>query len=190
MRFHKDDRGTRYCDIFPEIGKGDINITIVEPHAAALWHRHKFQSDWQFVVKGSLKVGVCNLPQYKDEDFARYPQQMVDFIEESKKEWTNTYKPIYQKSLKNYENISIGKLTNKKVAMVFGDEPQCHWHYLSEHNANEGALFIPSGLWHGCYNYTNEPAILAYHITNKWDGSDEERVHPLKMGWNYEREVK
>ena len=34
-RFHVDDRGTRYCSIFPEIGKGDINVTVVEPGAAA-----------------------------------------------------------------------------------------------------------------------------------------------------------
>ena len=39
-RFHMDDRVIRYCDIFPEIAKGDINISIIEPGAAALWHRH------------------------------------------------------------------------------------------------------------------------------------------------------
>ena len=26
-RFHMDDRGIRYCDIFPEIEKGDINVS-------------------------------------------------------------------------------------------------------------------------------------------------------------------
>ena len=30
-RFHMDDRGIRYCDIFPEIEKGDINVSIIEP---------------------------------------------------------------------------------------------------------------------------------------------------------------
>ena len=55
-RFHMDDRGIRYCDIFPEIEKGDINVSIIEPGAAALWHRHMYQDDYQFVIKGSLKI--------------------------------------------------------------------------------------------------------------------------------------
>jgi hypothetical protein len=59
-RFHMDDRGIRYCDIFPEIGKGDINVSIIEPGAAALWHRHMHQDDYQIVIKGSLKVGKEN----------------------------------------------------------------------------------------------------------------------------------
>ena len=53
-RFHMDDRGIRYCDIFPEIEKGDINVSIIEPGAAALWHRHMKQDDYQIVIKGSL----------------------------------------------------------------------------------------------------------------------------------------
>jgi quercetin dioxygenase-like cupin family protein len=61
-RFHLDDRGIRYCDIFPEIEKGRYKCFCIEPGAAALWHRHKIQADYQIVVKGSLKVGLCNLP--------------------------------------------------------------------------------------------------------------------------------
>ena len=53
-----------------------------------------------------------------------------------------------------------------------------------------GPLFIPRYLWHGCYNYTNEPAILIYHITNKYDGEDEDRLDPFIAGWPYERQVK
>jgi len=74
-RFHMDDRGIRYCDIFPELGKGDVNVSVIEPGAAALWHRHRHQADYQIVVKGSLKVGMCNLPNfgynaslYRDEE--------------------------------------------------------------------------------------------------------------------------
>ena len=70
------------------------------------------------------------------------------------------------------------------------DESVVEWYYLSEKNANAGPLFIPRYLWHGCYNYTNEQAILIYHITNKYDGQDEDRLHPLVAGWNYERAVK
>ena len=53
-----------------------------------------------------------------------------------------------------------------------------------------GPIFIPRHLWHGCYNYTNEPAILIYHITNKYDGDDEDRLDPFIAGWSYERQVK
>ena len=61
--YHLDDRGQRYCDIFPEIDcGGDINVSVIEPGATALWHRHRRQADYQLVVKGSLKVGMCNLP--------------------------------------------------------------------------------------------------------------------------------
>ena len=55
------------------------------------------------------------------------------------------------------------------------DEGKVEWHYLSERNAKDGPLFIPRFLWHGCYNYTNEPAILIYHVTNKYNGEDEDR---------------
>ena len=53
-----------------------------------------------------------------------------------------------------------------------------------------GPLFIPRYLWHGCYNYTNEPAILIYHITNKYDEEDEDRLDPFIAGWPYERQAK
>ena len=72
----------------------------------------------------------------------------------------------------------------------WADEPEVRWHYLSERNANDGPLYIPTGLWHGCYNYTNEPAILIYHITTKYDGTDEERMSPYMAMWNYNREDK
>ena len=66
-------------------------------------------------------------------------------------------------------------------------EPEIEWYYLNEKNANEGPLYIPTGLWHGCYNYTNEQAILIYHITEKYDGTDEERMDPNLAMWDYER---
>lgn len=61
LRFHEDDRGIRYCDIFP-IEKGDINVTIVYPGALSAWHRHRFQDDYQICIKGSLKFGLCDKP--------------------------------------------------------------------------------------------------------------------------------
>jgi quercetin dioxygenase-like cupin family protein len=156
-RFHIDDRGTRYCSIFPNIGEGDINVTVVEPHAAALWHRHDRQADYQIVVKGALKIGMCNM-------------SADPFLEEVD-EWR--------------------KIRNKHMLTHWPqDEPFVKWHVLSERNANEGPLYIPPGIWHGCVNYTNEQAILIYHITNKYDGTDEDRCSVEDMGWIIEREVK
>ena len=185
MRFHQDDRGTRYCDIFPEIGKGDINITIIEPGAAALWHRHKDQTDYQFVIKGSLKVGVANLPINKFNYC--YTNEYADNTGERMYEiWENEYYHIYKKSMA--ENSR--KFNQWQPKEFMQNSARCDWFYLGGRNAKQGALFIPSGLWHGCYNYTNEPAILCYHITNKWDGKDEERCTPEVLGYDYERIVK
>lgn len=61
MRFHEDDRGIRYNDIFP-VEKGDVNLTVVYPGALSAWHRHQFQDDYQLCVKGSLKFGFCDKP--------------------------------------------------------------------------------------------------------------------------------
>jgi len=187
MRYHADDRGQRYCDIFPQIGKGDINITIVEPGAAALWHRHEFQTDYQIVVKGALKIGVANLPRSKYKYYATAnPPHGADVImSDLYKDWEEKYYSVYTDSVQKYSKMDVKQSKNFEK-----DVPRCDWHYLSERNANQGALFIPSGLWHGCYNYTNEPAILCYHITNKWDGTDEERCTPEILDYNYEREVK
>ena len=169
-RFHMDDRGIRYCDIFPEIGQGDINVSVIEPGAAAMWHRHKKQADYQLVIKGSLKIGMCNMPNTKF-DMTR-PDDIIKAIEE------------YQSPFcEEWDNIKTEYELDD-----WGDDPEVRWHYLSERNANEGALYIPTGLWHGCYNYTNEPAILIYHITTKYDGTDEDRMSPYMAMWNYERE--
>ena len=191
MRFHQDDRGTRYCDVFPEIGKGDINATVVQPGACALWHRHKHQNDFQFVVKGALKIGVCNTANY-DNCYSVIKRE--DKIENMSAAWKNNYRLIAELQLSNFfvdkstAYLGIAKVTN----VVDSIDPRCKWIYLSERNASEGPLFIPAGLWHGCYNYTNEEAILIYHITNKYNESepDEERCDPKTMGWEYERKAK
>ena len=179
-RFHIDDRGTRYCDIFPEIEKGDINVTIVEPGAAALWHRHMYQDDYQFVIKGSLKVGVCNAPYMGADDLENFGMSEKDssFVYEQREDLLNNWKEL--QSTASNQNLKDWPI----------DEGKVEWHYPSEKNAKDGPLFIPRFLWHGCYNYTNEPAILIYHVTNKYDSTDEDRLDPFIAGWNYERVVK
>ena len=172
-RYHLDDRGQRYCDIFPEIGKGDINVSVIEPGAAALWHRHRKQADYQLVVKGSLKVGMCNLPNLA-YDASKFTDKEIVNIDRAQKEVVDSWHEIWNGS-------EMLKQTWHK------DTPAVQWHYLSERNACLGPLYIPTGLYHGCYNYTNDPAILIYHITNKYDGTDEERLDPFFAQWDYER---
>ena len=182
-RFHLDDRGIRYCDIFPEIEKGDINVSIIEPGAAALWHRHEHQDDYQIIVKGSLKVGMCNAPYMDNDDLENYGLQEdhATSIYEERKDALSSWQNLRKKGIAENEE-------------VYKDWPEdtgeCVWQILSEKNASYGPIYIPRYLWHGCYNYTNEQAILIYHITNKYNENDEERMHPLFAGWRYEREVK
>ena len=178
-RFHMDDRGIRYCDIFPEIGKGDINVSIIEPGAAALWHRHMHQDDYQIVIKGSLKVGMCNAPYMDKNDLEHFgfPEDQITAVYAQREELLENWKEL-----------------RKEGGDTLSDWPEdtgeVYWHYLSERTAAAGPLFIPRYLWHGCYNYTNEQAILLYHITNKYDGEDEHRLDPFVAGWPYERITK
>lgn len=192
MRTHSDDRGDRYCDIFPEIGKGDINITIIQPFAGALWHRHANQADYQFVIKGSLKIGVCNAPG---------PLSPLDSQRKSQEihEWKTNFQKLalesfshYNKARHTYHTLMASDRDEKIKNIVDSPSPKCDWFYLGEKNAMAGSLYIPTGLWHGCYNYTNEPAILVYHITNKYDEykPDEHRLSPEQMGYDYMRVIK
>ena len=134
MRFHQDDRAVRYCDIFDVMKKGDINISVIYPGTIAAWHRHQRQTDYQIVIKGVLKIGMCDKPKSEG-----------------------------------------GKV---------------EWHYLSERSAAEGPLMIPPNVWHGSYNFTNEPAILVYFITQKYDGTDEERATVETMDFDWSRPSK
>ena len=178
-RFHQDDRGIRYCDVFPEIGKGDINVSIIEAGACAMWHRHMKQDDYQIVIKGSLKVGVCNAPYMDRNDLEHFglPEDQATLCYEQREELLESWKELRKAAGKDLEHWPE-------------DTGVVSWNYLSEKNACTGPLFIPRYLWHGCYNYTNEPAILIYHITNKYDGEDEDRLDPFIAGWPYERQAK
>ena len=56
MRAFKDDRNRAYNDVFPEIGKGDINISRLYPGTIKAFHRHALQDDYWFVIKGNLRA--------------------------------------------------------------------------------------------------------------------------------------
>jgi dTDP-4-dehydrorhamnose 3,5-epimerase len=121
MHTNQDDRAFRYCDVFPEIGKGDINVSVCHPQTLCAWHRHKKQTDYWFVVKGSLKVGL----------------------------------------------------------MEDGKPPT----FIVLSDRDPKVISIPPETWHGYFNFTNEQAILMYHITEKYDGTDEERMQPNASDW-------
>lgn len=59
MTFHEDDRAQRLLDIFPEMPRGQINVSYVHSteHVVA-WHKHEIQTDYFACIKGSFKVGL------------------------------------------------------------------------------------------------------------------------------------
>lgn len=133
LRFHEDDRGLRYCDIFP-LPQGDVNAVVIYPGAISAWHRHQHQDDYQLCIQGALKFGFCDKPASQG-----------------------------------------GKV---------------EWVYSSARSAKDGALFVPRGVWHGHYNFTNEPAIVLYWITAKYNPKDEERMSIEQMGFDWQRQAK
>jgi len=182
-RFHQDDRGTRYCNLFPQI-KGEVDVTIIEPGAAVLWHRHEHQDDFQIVVKGSLKIGICNGVNRKQWHAPQMSLEEATECDEIDKAWHVMYDEYW------YPNVATS-LASDVMSRFPKTETRCEWYYVSEKSvAKNGPLFIPRGLWHGCYNYTNEPAVLVYYITQKFNPNDEFRGDPWFMGWEWEREVK
>ncbi len=56
-RTHDDDRRRGTFDVF-KTPLGDINYSFIYPETTVAWHRHKKQSDFWYVIKGSLKVGL------------------------------------------------------------------------------------------------------------------------------------
>lgn len=56
-RVHDDDRRRGTFDVFGT-PRGDINYSYIYPGTTVAWHRHKRQTDFWHVIKGSLKVGL------------------------------------------------------------------------------------------------------------------------------------
>lgn len=56
-RIHDDDRRRGTFDVFGT-PKGDINYSYIYPGTTVAWHRHKKQTDYWHVIRGSLKVGL------------------------------------------------------------------------------------------------------------------------------------
>ena len=64
------------------------------------------------------------------------------------------------------------------------------WVYCSERSAKDGAIFIPRGVWHGYYNFTNDVAVVLYWLTSKYNPADEERMSVEAMGFDWMRRAR
>jgi len=61
FKFHEDDRGQRFQDVYGENMPGSqVNVTFINStkHIVA-WHKHNIQTDYWTVLRGSLKVGLA-----------------------------------------------------------------------------------------------------------------------------------
>ncbi len=60
VKFHEDDRAQRLQDVYSKAMDGQINISYINSteHVVA-WHSHKIQTEYWFVIKGALKVGLA-----------------------------------------------------------------------------------------------------------------------------------
>lgn len=57
----KDDRGQGQYDIFPQLEKGQINISTTYPGVIRAFHRHWFQEDNWFIVSGQFEVVLATV---------------------------------------------------------------------------------------------------------------------------------
>lgn len=186
MKILPDDRRIALCDIFPNLTEtSEIDVSIIYPHTFIGWHRHFFQIDQQIVIKGSLKIGLCNAPNQDIDNSLVAENQDVLNIENQRykllEDWQEIRKKIIYECGADKVNYLYEWPTEKGVVK---------WNYLSEYNIQNYPLDIQRGIWHSSYNYTDEPAILLYHISKKFNINDEHRCNYKIMGWNYEKEIR
>ena len=58
---HSDERGFfrevfRFAEEFKDISIGQFSHSLVNEGVVKAWHGHKFQSQWNYVISGSIKV--------------------------------------------------------------------------------------------------------------------------------------
>lgn len=58
---HKDDRGFfkeifRFDEQFPKVPIGQLSHSLVQKGVIKCWHGHVYQSQWNYVVNGEIKV--------------------------------------------------------------------------------------------------------------------------------------
>jgi dTDP-4-dehydrorhamnose 3,5-epimerase-like enzyme len=62
VKFHEDDRAQRLQDVYKEgMADSQINISYINSTSHVVgWHAHTRQTEYWFVVKGALKVGIAS----------------------------------------------------------------------------------------------------------------------------------
>jgi dTDP-4-dehydrorhamnose 3,5-epimerase len=76
---HKDDRGFfreifRFPEQFSSIPVGQLSHSQVKDGIVKAWHGHVYQSQWNYVVSGKIKVGL-----YDNRDDSETFQEMMEF---------------------------------------------------------------------------------------------------------------
>ncbi len=82
IKFHEDDRAQRLQDVY-KVGMQDsqINISYVNSTEHCVgWHYHTKQTEYWFVVKGALKVGLVRSEAKLDEKKIKMLRQIRLFM--------------------------------------------------------------------------------------------------------------
>ena len=63
LKTHKDDRGFfreifRFQEQFGKISVGQLSHSLVQEGVVKAWHGHMYQSQWNYVVSGQIKVAL------------------------------------------------------------------------------------------------------------------------------------
>lgn len=159
MRKFKDDRNRAYNDVFPQIGTGDVNVSVLYPGTIKAFHRHQKQDDYWFIAKGNIRAVL---------------------VKEVLQPQTFHSKPIMGNP--GWHSVKLPGVHSENAATSNGPfsisqsvyVPEVSVHYLTEGDL----LHIPANVWHGLQVLGNEDAIMIYHITNKYSeiSPDEERT--------------
>ena len=77
LETHEDDRGFfreifRFSEQFEGVPVGQLSQSLVKEGVVKAWHGHVYQSQWNYVVSGQIKVGLYD----NREDSTTYKQTM------------------------------------------------------------------------------------------------------------------
>ena len=83
-KFHEDDRAQRLQDVYKKgMPDSQINISHINSTEHCVgWHSHKKQTEYWFVVKGALKVGLARRKSW-EEDAGGFEYSPTELKEQS-----------------------------------------------------------------------------------------------------------
>ena len=79
LNTHDDDRGFfreifRFPEQFTDVPVGQLSHSQVKEGVMKAWHGHVYQSQWNYVVSGQIKVGL-----YDNREDSKTFQEMMEF---------------------------------------------------------------------------------------------------------------